>query len=493
MNSVRGRITLLLSFLFCFRASSSAVIDGGYPGEYLLLYAPSARSMAMAAVPASGASSSFFNPSHLSGLRSKELSFMRSSLLSGGVYTASFLAYPLSERRVVSIGFVSCGIEGAEWVDESGIGNRGTFFDRNSAYSAAYSLPASRHMDIGAALKVVTQDIHLYSDQSFGLDLGMRYIRNRKIIPSLSLQNAIAPSMTFRTGGEADEFPMTARFSLETKPLRGLDFTIDAVFENLSPAADEQSCLFLAAGAEYSVKEALRLRAGYNQSFFSAGFGISMGRTDFDWAVQIRDEGNYFSAGISIKWGMMPQLWQKRLTDRENFLNDFSKNLEIEKAYTIQKGRTVDDIMAEVVKTRYAAAKRYVKNHEYRRAMEEVNAILKLEPHNESAAKLKDDISSGRLKADLQYALAAQYYKNEAYKSALKRVKKAIRLNRDHGEAKFLHSMINARIFIDRGDYYQAKEHLLEAFKMYPDDSECVTLLKGVNDLLKAGQTGKGR
>ncbi|MDO9514285.1 MAG: hypothetical protein Q7J59_06760, partial [Elusimicrobiota bacterium] len=332
-----------------------------------------------------------------------------------------------------------------------------------------------------------------YSDQSFGLDLGMRYIKSKKIVPSLSLQNAVAPSLALRKEGEPDEFPLNARFTLETAPMKDLDFKIDAVYENLTPAADEKSCPFFAAGAEYSIREVFRLRAGYNPSFFSVGFGVSMGRTDFDWAMQIRDEGNFFAAGLSVKWGMMPQLWQKRLMDRENFLNDFSKNLEIEKAYTIEKERNVDERTAEAVRSRFFAAKRYVKNHEYSSAMDEINAVLKISPENENAVKLKKDISSGRLKADLHYALAYQYYKNDDYKAALKRANKAMRSDRDHMDAKFLYHMINARIFIDKGDYYQAKEHLLMAFKMDPDDSECIMLLKGINDLLKAGQKGTGR
>ncbi|PKM99587.1 MAG: hypothetical protein CVU78_05595 [Elusimicrobia bacterium HGW-Elusimicrobia-2] len=477
---------------FCPGGLAGSVIGGGYPGEYLLLYSPTAASLSMGGVPSDGASSVFFNPSRLSALRSKEFSFMRSSLLSGGVYMASFFGFPLSERRVMSFGFVSCGVDGAEWVDDFGIGNRGTFSDKNSAYFAAYSAPVSKNLDIGAAFKIVTQDMHLYSAEGYGLDAGIRFVKSKNFIPSFSLQNIVAPSLLLRKEGVPDEFPLNARFSLDTKPLKKLDFKIDAVYENLTPAASEKSNSFFALGVEYAVKEMFRLRAGYNPSSFSAGFGVDMGKTDFDWAMQIRDEGNFFAAGLSIKWGMMPQLWQKRLMDRENFLNDFSKNLEIEKAYTIEKERNVDEQTAEAVRSRFFAAKRYVKNHEYSRAMDELNAVLKISPENENALRLKKDISSGRLKADLHYALAYQYYKNDDYKMALKKAKKAIRLNRDHGDAKFLYNMINARIFIDKGDYYQAKEHLLEAFKMYPDDSECIMLLKGINDLLKAGQKGTG-
>ena len=75
----------------------------------------------------------------------------------------------------------------------------------------------------------------------------------------------------------------------------------------------------------------------------------------------------------------------------------------------------------------------------------------------------------------------------------MKKVKKAMRLNRDHFDAEFLYHMINARMFIDAADYYQAKAYLLSAFKMYPDNSECLMLLNGVNDLLKAGTKGRNR
>ncbi len=253
---------------FCPGGLSASVIGGGYPGEYLLLYSPTAASLSMGCVPSDGASSVFFNPSRLSALRSKEITFMRSSLLSGGVYTASFFAFPLSERRVFSFGFVSSGVEGAEWVDDFGIGNRGTFYDRSSAYSAAYSFPAFKSLDFGAAFKIVTQEMHLYSAQGFGLDAGMRYVKRKKIVTSFSLQNILAPSLLLREDGDADEFPLNARFSLDTKPLKNLDFKIDAVYENLTPAADEKSCSFFAVGLEYSVKEVFPLPAGYNRSFF---------------------------------------------------------------------------------------------------------------------------------------------------------------------------------------------------------------------------------
>ncbi|MBU3955354.1 hypothetical protein KJ633_02740 [bacterium] len=493
-----------ITFLLAFRPGGLAgsIIGGGYPGEYLLLYSPTAASLSMGGVPSDGASSVFFNPSRLSALRSKEFSFMRSSLLSGGVYMASFFGFPLSERRVMSFGFVSCGVDGAEWVDDFGIGNRGTFSDKNSAYFAAYSAPVSKNIDMGAAFKIVTQEMHLYSAEGYGLDAGIRFVKSKNFIPSFSLQNIVAPSLLLRKEGVPDEFPLNARFSLDTKPLKKLDFKIDAVYENLTPKASdenltpeasEKSNSFFALGVEFAVKEMFRLRAGYNPSSFSAGFGVDMGNTVFDWAVQIRDEGNFFTAGISVKWGMIPQLWQKRLMDKEKFLSDFSQNLEIEKAYTIEKDKKTDEMRDDIVKSRLSSAKRYVKNHEYGMAMNEINAVLKLNPEHEQASTLKKDISSGRLKADLHYALAYQYYKNEHYKAALKKAKKAIRLNRDHPDAQFLFHMITARIFIDAGDYYQAKEHLLEAFKLYPDDSECLMLLKGINDLLKAGKMGSSR
>ena len=77
--------------------------------------------------------------------------------------------------------------------------------------------------------------------------------------------------------------------------------------------------------------------------------------------------------------------------------------------------------------------------------------------------------------------------KNGSYSEALKKIEEAIQQNKDLTSAKFLHHMIVARIHISEGNYHMAKEQLIEAFKIYPDDEECYNLLNGVNGVIEAG------
>ncbi|MFH1958669.1 MAG: hypothetical protein ABIJ15_09390 [bacterium] len=475
------------SFFASIAVSKETVIGGGYPGEYLLLFSPSARSLSMGGVSATGAESLYFNPSGLSDVLSKEFVFMRAGLSSGGEFLSAFFAVPVGIRRAFSIGYVSCGIDGAEWVDDYGFGNRGTFGDERSAFFAGYAGPVARFINGGFSVKVVSQKIHTYEGIGYGLDAGMSFVKSKKIIPSVSFQNLIQPSIKLGKKGEDDKFPVNGRVSFVFKPFFNFNFIVDGVFENLSPEKGEKMCNFYEAGMEYRVNEIIKMRLGYNPTNITAGAGINLGRIDFDCAVLMRDEGELFTAGVVIRWGMMPNLWEKKLTDREDYLKDFSKNLEIEKKYVLDREKKTLDRIDEMIENRIDTAKRYIRYHEYEKASKEIETVLKIQPENEAAENIRRGIASGRLKADLSIAIARQYYKNGDYKKALKKAKKAIEQNREHPTAKFLERMIMARIFIDGGNYYQAKEHLLEAFKIFPDDSECITLLNGINGLLKAG------
>jgi len=485
--------SLLISAVLCFSfftapvVSGETVIGGGYPGEYLLLFSPSARSLSMGGVSGTGAESLYFNPSGLSDVLSKEFVFMRAGLPSGGEFVSAFFAVPTGVRRAFSIGYVSCGIDGAEWVDDYGFGNRGTFGDERSAFFAGYAGALSRFINGGFTVKAVTQKIHTYEGTGFGLDAGMSFVKNKKIIPSFSLQNLIQPGIKLGKNGEEDKFPVNGRVSVVLRPFSDFNFVIDDVFENLSPEKGEKMCNFYEAGMEYRVKEIIKMRLGYNPTNITGGVGINLGRVDFDCAVSLRETEELFTAGVVIRWGMMPNLWEKKLTDRELYLKDFSKNLEIEKKYVLDREKKTLYRIDEMVENRIKTAKRYIRYHEYEKASKEVETVLKIQPENEAAAKIGRGIASGRLKADLSAVLARQYYKNGDYQKALKKVKKAIKQNREHPTARFLEHMIMARIFIDKGNYYQAKEHLLEAFKIFPDDSECITLINGINGLLKAG------
>lgn len=478
---------LYLASIFSFAAAKEKVIGGGYPGEYLLLFSPSARALSMGGVSGTGVESLYFNPSGLSSIISKEFVFMRSQLLSAGKFTSAFVAIPLDIRKAFSVGYVSCGVDGAEWVDSFGFGNRGTFSDERSAFYAGFAGPLTMFINGGISAKVVTQRIHVYDDTGYGIDAGFSFVKYKKIIPSLAFQNLIQPKLKLRKDGEADKFPINSRFSIAFKPYGNFSFVVDEVFENLTPGAGEKMNKFYEMGMEYRVKEIIKMRLGYNPTNITGGVGINLGRVDFDCAVLIRGEENLFTAGVVIRWGMMPNLWEKKLLDRENYLKDFSKNLEIEKKYVLDREKETLSKTKEMIKTRILSAKRYIRYHEYKKAAVEVNSVLEIHPENETAEKIRKDIATGRLKADLSYALARQYYKNGDYEKALKKVKKALKQNREHPTAQFLHGMVMARIFIDKGNYYQAKEHLLESFKIFPDDSECITLINGINDLLKAG------
>ena len=479
--------TIHCSLFTVFVYASQAVKGGGYPGEYLLIFSPTAKSLAMGGVFTRSGSSLYFNPSGISEVYSKEFSFLRMTTLVGGVFSTAFFSYPLSFRRSVSLGWISCGIEGAEWVDEWGIGNRGTFSDDKQAYLIGYSFPGSRYLNVGISAKIVSQKIFNYSARSFGLDFGITYKKGKVFIPSLSIQNIVRPSLKLTDEGIPDKFPMNARVSFAFRFSDGFCLITDGVFENLMPDAGEKTLNYINAGAEVTIKEVLKLRAGYNSMNFSAGVGLNVGAVDFDWAVLFGDETKKMTAGLTIRWGYVPDLWKKKLKDRERFLKDFSKNLEIEKTYILNKEKEVENVVEDAVKVREAAAKRYIRSHEYEAALDEINAILKVQPENKTALNLKKGIKSGKLRADLSYALAMQYYRNGAYKQALKKLKKALKQNRDHKDAQFLKHMVIARIFIDKGEYYQAKSQLLEAFKIYPDNEECLTLLNGISDLLKAG------
>jgi len=485
MKNNRFIIFLLMLTTYHLLLTTSVFSQSGYPGDWLF-FPPTARTLSLGGVSETGAASLYFNPALLGYTYWKETSFMRSSLLGDSIFLASFLSIPVNTKKVIAMGFASLGITGAEWVDSYGFGNRGTFADRKTAFFAGGCIPFGRFSILGGTLKIVEQEIFNYSARSFGLDFGYAYSKSENFIFSFAIQNLVRPTLQFRDEGEKDKFPTNLRIGINWRTFKNLNLLVDILGENLTPQSGEKTNYIFLSGIEATFFEMLKLRAGWDGNSPSFGTGFNLGKFDFDFTALLKNEEQFFTAGIVLRWGYMPDFWQEQLAAKEKFLKDYSKNLEVEKKYILKKEEDLGYLTEQNVKVRLRAAKRYVRNHEYSMAMTEIEEILKIQPENEEALKLKKDIKSGKLKADLYYALALQYYRNGAYKDALKKVKKARKLNRDHTDAEFLYHMIIARIFIDKGEYFQAKAHLLDAFKIYPENEECLTLLNGINDLLKA-------
>ncbi|HLD28936.1 MAG TPA: hypothetical protein VJC03_01240 [bacterium] len=382
-------------------------------------------------------------------------------------------------------------------MDSYGIGNRGTFGDSYSALFFSWGRQLFSSVDAGLNLKVLSQSFHKWRNTGLGLDAGLLLAGNRRASLGLFFQNLVAPSFKFASDGLQDRFPTNLRIGFKFRVIPQVLVAGDYLMMDMMPykeayatgASTGDNRYFL--GLEVSPVPFLSLGAGYNKRESGTGIRLRMRNFDFGYNWAVSGWGSSHRVGVTLRFGMLLSHQEKMLGEKAADLGEKEKAFLMREKDLMKREERADAIVGEVVARRLESAWLYVKEFKFKRAEEELWEVFRLDPENQEALKIKEGIKSGRLKADLPYAAAMQYYKNGEYRKALKNVKKALILHPEHKEAQYLEFMTRARIFLNRGEYKEAKKQALDAFKIFPDNTEVSTIIDGINDILKAKTGGE--
>ena len=289
-----NRLRVLLSALVLTTGSGPlrAAQDAGLPGEFLN-FGVGARPLAMGrafTAVSDDIDALYWNPAGLATYRSSQVEFQHSPLPVEGAFQYIAYSQPLYALGNFGIGIVNLDAGDVPRVDDQNI-EIGSFDGRETGYLASYAYQVRDKLALGSTLKMAEIDIAGRSKRGFGADVGALYLMNERVRFGAMVRNLLPPSYDFST--DKDEFPVIARAGTAVKFFN----------QHLTTAVDLEKTLGTSQGLKWHfgmegfVIDNIFLRAGVDQTEFTAGAGLKWRNVQFDYGGGFQDLGfiNRFS------------------------------------------------------------------------------------------------------------------------------------------------------------------------------------------------------
>jgi hypothetical protein len=269
---------------------------GGTPGEWLAQYR-SARTLGLGGAYVASADDPLgvlWNPAGLSIMDQNEVRFEHGRLYEESSLNSVGFAVPGS--RLPSLGVMMLSMRSGEIQRTNDMNDDlGTFHDSETAYLLTASRAFTPRLAVGANFKVVQQTVEDFSAGGFGVDLGATFEATPTLRIGASLVNLGGPSHTLRSVDEKYPLLVHAGFAATLFQGRGL---LAAQLDHSSGPGVE-----LHAGGEYWIQPALAVRAGYDRTSATGGFGYRFHpQYQFDYGVSDHTLGLTHRIGLSYRF-----------------------------------------------------------------------------------------------------------------------------------------------------------------------------------------------
>lgn len=238
-----------------------------------------------------GAELLFWNPARLATLDRGDFRAFHSKLyLDGAAMQAGYLAWPTLDAGAFGLGFARLGVDGIERRDDRNA-LLGDFGSGESHLSLGYARPSGPLL-LGAAARLVQQDVDGASATGFGLDLSAALERpigdsgRHRWMAGANLQNIVEPSL--RLDQEEVPDPRVLRLGLgyAGSSASGQLHWLTAADLQLPREADARA----GAGLELGYQRLLFLRGGVDGTRPTFGFGVAWSGVRVDYAMLSGDE-----------------------------------------------------------------------------------------------------------------------------------------------------------------------------------------------------------
>ncbi len=268
----------------------------------------------------------FWNPAGLVEIKHTQIGLMHSERFAGTVdYDAAGFAQTQSDGSVFAFGILRLGVNGIPFTrlenpTQPLSGDNRVEIDKfvNEGEYAFYAAKAgeskiklsrfSLNLGWGIAPKLIFKHIGNYRAYGLGMDLGLNYTTDLGIPLKfgLSIKDLLGTVVGWEQTGHKEIYPSTARLGIAV-PVRlpqleaVLTPVIDYVYRfDLISDPDASSFHY---GAEYTVRNTVAIRAGYDDDKLTLGGGLCMRAINIDYAFINHSElGGSHRISLTIKW-----------------------------------------------------------------------------------------------------------------------------------------------------------------------------------------------
>jgi tetratricopeptide (TPR) repeat protein len=435
----RAAIITVIIVLGLSPADSGAQSGGGGTRSVFTLGAGS-RAIAMGGAftaVADDPSAVYYNPAAMKISGAPTLMANHISLFSGftdASYDYLGIVWPTLGAGSFGAGLLTTGTGGIKGFDEfSRPTGEISYRESQGLVSYAFDVPwkFAGRWSIGSSIKVLHQKIGDYADTGTGLDIGLLYRVKylEGLIFGVNLQDIVGAKTKLVSA--SDEVYRTMMFGLGYRRAFGESSRLTVSVQMDMPEKADNDLRF---GAEYTIRDMVSIRMGYDSESFTAGIGFAWHGFSFDYGYFSREEaGSSHPITITARLG-------KSLEQR---------TAEREAERKADEERRLAELFGGRVTSHIDAADSLRGSGDLESALDEVKIALEYDPGNERAVELKDEIGTAIIAAqqeqtrnaekailiDQHFRLGIEHYGNSEYLLARAEWRNILAIEPEHEQA----------------------------------------------------------